>query len=181
MRVALVVLVLAAAVLGVTTALRYKPLEAGSVAGAPGSADVEILHTPAGWSEIDVPYDTDNGVVVLTSIRNDGRVPIKVTGVELDEEQEALDQIAEVRFIDDPSRPTDLGEQHKFGTISLSRSEEVTLALHLRISDSCHASGATVFDRVRVTYTVGGILHRKQWVDLRTPVAVVGPENGTCP
>jgi hypothetical protein len=172
------VVVLVVACVALVAASRFRPLEPGSISGAPGNADVELVSTPGGYEEIDVPFDAGTNVVVLSAIRNDGPVKVKVTGVDTGLSSGALAGIVEVRFIRDQSDRTQLGKQERFGSVTLDSDAEVTLALHVRQGGDCTPRSTLTFERVRVHYKVAG-LSRAQWVDLVKPVVVVAPNR--CP
>jgi hypothetical protein len=159
-----VVGVLVLALVGGLVALsRYAPLEPG-VSSAGGGLD-----------EGSTDYRPGGTFFLIQSVRNDGRLPVTITGIRVDT---SAPFALELGYLPDGSTNVSPDAAQPLRKLRLDQGEQALLVLNGRFRNPCvhYAAGSFIRqESIRVEYTVLG-RHRRQRVALDKPLEVRFPE-----
>jgi hypothetical protein len=167
--ISIVAFVVIAAIAVVYVIVNYKPIETGTTFAVGRFAKT----TPGGRlprGDVRLRFERGRGTSFGMSLRNGGRLTVKVTRVTIPD-QGAIVRQTNLRLPPEDSATVVPDETTKFSAVQLDPGDERFVVLILRFGKRCPRNAIGVIDSVRVHYSVFGI-GKEMNVRLRQRIAV---------
>jgi len=166
--VALVALIVLGSLAVVYVIVNYKPMETGTTFAVGRFAKTNDGRLPRG--DVRLSFQPNRGTSFGMSLRNGGRLTVKVTKVTIPD-QGAIVRQTNLRLPPEGSNTVVPDETTKFASVQLDPGETQFVVVVLRFGERCPRDAIGVIDSVRVHYSLFGIA-KEMNVRLRQRITV---------